>query len=81
MNQENASQKLRVEIEALISDVEHETIGWNIFKNRIEKAFQEAKELEKQQIIYAYIQGREDFHLDYYPKKHAQEYYDQTFIF
>tara|TARA_R110000868_G_scaffold411651_1_gene706733 strand:+ start:2741 stop:3247 length:507 start_codon:yes stop_codon:yes gene_type:complete len=41
--------------------------------------WEQAKEMEKQQIIDAYIQGREDNHLDYYPQKHSEEYYTSTY--
>lgn len=38
-----------------------------------------ALEMEKQQITDAYIQGREDWPLDHYPKKHSNEYYQATY--
>jgi hypothetical protein len=50
MNQETATQILRAEIEVLISDVEHETIGWNTFKDRVQKSFEDARALEKEQM-------------------------------
>ena len=43
------------------------------------KAYKQAKEMEKQQIVDAYIQGRDDCYLDWHPKKHAKEYYQETY--
>jgi len=34
---------------------------------------------ERQQIEDAYKQGRKDDVLDYYPEKHASEYYEETY--
>lgn len=36
-------------------------------------------EQEREQLCKMYIQGREDNHLDYYPKKHANETYVEFF--
>ena len=38
-----------------------------------------AKAMEKEQLCQMYIQGRKDNHLDYYPEKHANETYNETF--
>lgn len=46
------------------------------------QSFIETKKLleaEKQHIEQAYITGRDECHLDYYPKKHATEYYNEKF--
>ena len=40
---------------------------------------QELLEKEKEQIMDAYVVGREESHLDYYPQKHSLEYYNETF--
>ena len=42
-------------------------------------AINKAKEMHKQEIIDAYIKGREEHYLDYYPQKHSEEYYQETF--
>lgn len=34
---------------------------------------------EREQISNAYIQGRKDDPLDWYPEKHAEEYFMETF--
>jgi hypothetical protein len=39
----------------------------------------QAKEMEKKHLCEMYIQGRNDYHLDYYPEKHAKETYDEMF--
>ena len=36
-------------------------------------------EQEREQLCKMYIQGRKDNHLDYYPKKHANETYVEFF--
>jgi hypothetical protein len=41
--------------------------------------FEQAKEMHKQEIKEAYIKGREEHYLDYYPQKHSEEYYQETF--
>ena len=41
--------------------------------------FEQAKEMEKEQLCKMYVQGRKDNHLDYYPEKHAEETYDEMF--
>jgi hypothetical protein len=38
-----------------------------------------AKEIHKQEIKDAYVKGREEHYLDYYPQKHSEEYYQETF--
>jgi hypothetical protein len=38
-----------------------------------------AKEMYKQEIKDAYVKGREEHYLDYYPQKHSEEYYQETF--
>ena len=43
------------------------------------KLFEMAKAMEKEQLCQMYIQGRKDNHLDYYPEKHANETYKETF--
>ncbi len=35
--------------------------------------------LEKEQLCKMYVQGRKDYHLDYYPEKHANETYNETY--
>ena len=40
---------------------------------------EQAKSMEKEQLCQMYIQGRKDNHLDYYPEKHANETYNETF--
>jgi hypothetical protein len=44
-----------------------------------EGLFEQAKEIEKEHLCEMYIQGRNDYHLDYYPEKHAKETYDEMF--
>jgi hypothetical protein len=44
-----------------------------------EDILKQAKEMHKQEILDAYIQGRDDWSLDWYPEKHAKEYYQETF--
>lgn len=45
----------------------------------IDEIIEQAKEMHKQEIIDAYIKGREKHYLDYYPQKHSEEYYQETF--
>jgi hypothetical protein len=49
------------------------------FTNMKEKIWQLLPK-EKEQMCKMYIQGRKDFHLDYYPEKHAKETYDGLFV-
>lgn len=39
----------------------------------------QAKQMEKDQILDAYVEGRNEWHLDNYLIKHGKEYYDTTF--
>ena len=53
---------------------------WPILESQIpERILDQAKEMEKEQLCQMYIQGRKDNHLDYYPEKHANETYNETF--
>ena len=46
----------------------------------INKIIEQAKEMEKQQIKCAYLVGSEDEQtLDYYPKEHSEQYYNETY--
>jgi hypothetical protein len=37
-------------------------------------------EMHKQEIIDAYVKGREEHYLDWYPQKHSEQYYQETFV-
>ena len=53
---------------------------WPILESQIpERILDQAKAMEKEQLCQMYIQGRKDNHLDYYPEKHANETYNETF--
>ena len=43
------------------------------------KVFEQAKEMEKQQIIDAYKQGQFEFDGDLIRESHAEDYYNETF--
>lgn len=46
----------------------------------LEEIVKQAKQKEKQQIKCAYLVGREDEQtLDYYPQKHSEDYYNETY--
>lgn len=49
-----------------------------VCKDIIRKAT-ELLEAERKQIMDSYIAGRNDCNLDFYPKKHAAEYFTETY--
>ena len=67
-------------VEWLVTELEKTDMGKNLLEQTYNKTLMnKAKVMENQQIIDAYIQGRKDNHLDYYPEKHAKETYDEMF--
>jgi hypothetical protein len=72
---QTAVQWLKDELEEYGSPVEL-TLDWETF----DKLFKQAKEMEKQQIIDAYIKGNYKSNRDMYWKvKSAEEYYSETY--
>jgi len=54
---------------------------WEQFKFSFsDNILEQAKEMHKQEIIDAYVKGREEHYLDWYPEKHSEEYYQETFV-
>ncbi len=50
-----------------------------ILKMNPTKLFEQAIEMHKQEILDAYKKGRDEHYLDWYPQKHSEEYYQETF--
>ena len=59
--------------------IEQYNLGDGFERHLTESDFEQAKEIEKQQLCKMYVQGRKDNHLDYYPEKHANETYNEMF--
>ena len=49
------------------------------FDGRYSSTIAQALEMERQRLEEAYIVGRKECHLDFYPEKHAREYYNETY--
>ena len=61
----------------LIFDELHDKALWS---SKMEKIFEQAKEMEKEQIIDAHLKGqREDIDFINEAKDEAEQYYNQTF--
>jgi len=69
--------KLQTSIEWLEKELDFLS-NYMLEKDRV-VLFNRAKEIHKQEIKEAYIKGREEHYLDYYPQKHSEEYYQETF--
>jgi hypothetical protein len=64
MTKETAVQEFNWWVNNHINDLLDGTLGYDLFKQRMEATYLEFKEMEKEQIEWAYLQAYKDCELD-----------------
>jgi len=80
---ESASQKLYYEIQSHLSDLKSETIGWNLFEDKMEESLKNAIELEKEQMkgfVTTFLSSPTPA-VNNFVNEQFEKYYEETFLF